>query len=211
MPEHQPSPSKAELRRSLLQQRNNLTPLQQQQAALAVCGIITTQAWFQAAKHIAFYFPIAMELDPLPIMRTALAQQKKCYLPVITTLGDHNQQNQNHLLFVPCNTDTQLVANKFNILEPAPMEHKLALPLAELDIIFLPLVGFDQHGNRLGMGAGYYDATLTSLRSGVTHAPQLIGLAYTFQAVARIPCDPWDITIDGVVTETGFTCLSAAV
>ena len=65
----------------------------------------------------------------------------------------------------------------------------------ELDIIFLPLVGWDEFGNRLGMGGGFYDRTLAGVRQ-----PLLVGLAHDCQRAERVPREAWDISMDFVAT-----------
>jgi 5-formyltetrahydrofolate cyclo-ligase len=93
--------------------------------------------------------------------------------------------------------------NRFGIAEPQGTE---VLAARWLDVVFLPLVGFDRRGVRLGMGGGFYDRAFAfrQLRS-VWHAPRLIGLAYAFQEVANIRAAAHDVLLDAVVTEEGFT------
>lgn len=85
--------------------------------------------------------------------------------------------------------------NRFGILESH--RHPL-LRATQMDALLIPLVGFDAHGNRLGMGAGYYDRSLADLRHP---RPLLIGVAFSDQQVKRLPTDPWDIPLDYVVTD----------
>jgi 5-formyltetrahydrofolate cyclo-ligase len=69
-------------------------------------------------------------------------------------------------------------------------------------VLFVPLVAFDAQGNRLGMGGGYYDSSLAYLRMRRTfRKPKLIGVAYDFQRVAALPCEPWDVPLDAVLTD----------
>jgi 5-formyltetrahydrofolate cyclo-ligase len=69
----------------------------------------------------------------------------------------------------------------------------------------VPLVGFDADGNRLGMGAGFYDRHFAFLRHRrAWHRPLLIGLAFERQRVARLPAAAHDVPLWGVVTERGF-------
>jgi 5-formyltetrahydrofolate cyclo-ligase len=71
-----------------------------------------------------------------------------------------------------------------------------------LDVVFLPLVGFDACGVRLGMGGGYYDRAFAFRRwRAVWHAPRLIGLAYSFQQVEGLTAAAHDVRLDAVVTE----------
>ncbi len=71
------------------------------------------------------------------------------------------------------------------------------------ELIFVPLLGFDRTGARLGQGGGYYDRTLAALRAD--GAPvRAIGLAYSGQEVASVPTDAFDQRLDGVLTETAY-------
>ena len=73
----------------------------------------------------------------------------------------------------------------------------------------MPLVGFDRHGNRLGMGGGYYDRTLSFMSMKKSPAPQLVGLSYSFQELPKIVAQDWDIPLDYVVTEKEIICAKA--
>jgi 5-formyltetrahydrofolate cyclo-ligase len=74
-----------------------------------------------------------------------------------------------------------------------------------LDMLIVPLVGFDGRGRRLGMGGGFYDATLAFLRRRrIWKKPYLIGLAFECQRVTEIPSEPWDIRLNAILTEKEF-------
>jgi len=79
------------------------------------------------------------------------------------------------------------------------------IPVRHLDSILVPLVGFDRHGHRLGMGAGFYDRALHPRldRTQPFRRPRLIGIAYSMQQVDRLEPAPWDVALDLVVTERG--------
>ena len=66
------------------------------------------------------------------------------------------------------------------------------------DIVVTPLLGFDCDLQRLGQGGGFYDRAL----AGRTDAKK-IGFGWAIQQLPAIPCDPWDIVLDMVVTERG--------
>jgi len=79
------------------------------------------------------------------------------------------------------------------------------IPLSNIDLLLMPLVGWDESGNRLGMGAGYYDRALEPLSQ--SDAPIRTGVAYQLQKVPGVPDDPWDIRLHMLLTETGlFIC-----
>ncbi|HID00312.1 MAG TPA: 5-formyltetrahydrofolate cyclo-ligase [Piscirickettsiaceae bacterium] len=69
-------------------------------------------------------------------------------------------------------------------------------------LVITPLVAFDANGSRLGMGGGFYDRTFACKRNG-RHKPLLIGWAHACQEVAHLPRQPWDVPLDGVITEAG--------
>ena len=119
------------------------------------------------------------------------------YWPVITgqslRFGLLQSQREDQLQLSP------LKANRFGIAEPDLPASQL-LPATRLDIIVVPLVAFDGHGNRLGMGGGFYDRSLAD-SSG--HSPLLIGYAHDLQQVNQLPARPWDKKLHAVVTESG--------
>jgi 5-formyltetrahydrofolate cyclo-ligase len=87
--------------------------------------------------------------------------------------------------------------NRYQIPEPPTTAERCTA--ADLDVIFLPLVGWDVHGGRLGMGGGYYDRTLSEKRG-----PVLVGLAHQCQQVAQIPQEKWDIVLDYIATDAAL-------
>jgi 5-formyltetrahydrofolate cyclo-ligase len=75
-----------------------------------------------------------------------------------------------------------------------------------LDIILLPLVGFDRSGNRIGMGGGYYDRTLAFVAAGNRPAPTLVGLAHSSQEVSSVSTQKWDIPVNQIITDREIIC-----
>jgi 5-formyltetrahydrofolate cyclo-ligase len=105
------------------------------------------------------------------------------------------------LWFIEHREGERLTRNRFGIPEPALRHRRIALPWA-LDLILVPLVGFDVQCRRLGMGGGFYDRTLAYLRQRrYWRRPRLVGLAHECQRVERLDSRPWDVPLDMVVTE----------
>ncbi len=74
-----------------------------------------------------------------------------------------------------------------------------------MDLVLIPLVGFDADGNRLGMGAGFYDRTFAFLQQNKRPTkPYLLGIAYEIQKIDQIIAETWDVRLDGIVTEKNF-------
>jgi 5-formyltetrahydrofolate cyclo-ligase len=98
----------------------------------------------------------------------------------------------------------RLQENRFGI--PEPCVPARALVRAQLlDLILVPLVAFDASGNRLGMGGGYYDRSLAFVAQRQHwRKPHVVGLAYEFQRVARMPANAWDVPLAAVVTNRSW-------
>jgi 5-formyltetrahydrofolate cyclo-ligase len=95
-----------------------------------------------------------------------------------------------------------LEPNLYGISEPRPIE--LIDPRA-LDLVLTPLVAFDDNGNRIGVGAGYYDRCFAFLRlRRHWFKPKLVGTAYGLQRIGPVDPNPWDVPLWGAVTENGF-------
>lgn len=182
---------RSEVRSRLRQQRRALSRAARACCARQVARRLAASPLFRAARRIAVYLPHDGELDPTPLLRRAWACGKTCYLPVL-----HGKR----LVFAAYRKGDGLRRNRFGIPEPVLPALKRVGAVA-LDLILVPLVAFDAQGNRLGMGAGFYDRTLAA-RARRTHwrRPRLIGVAYDFQQVAKLAPAPWDVPLDSVVT-----------
>lgn len=191
-----------ELRTSLRQKRRALTPSQQQVAATSLLEHVTQQPWFVTGRRFAFFIASDGEIDPGPLLSLALAAGKSCFLPVLHPL------RLNRLHFARYTPDTPLSPNRFGIPEP-PLKRNVLAPAWSLDAIFMPLVGFDRQGHRLGMGGGFYDRTLAFTRHWPRAVPRLVGLAHHIQEVASLPAQPWDIPLHAIVTDRGVISCAA--
>lgn len=135
---------------------------------------------FIAAKKIGIYLSYRNEVDTWQIVDKYL-NKKEIYVPVV------DGKEMNFVLF-----DNKLEKNKYQIYEPI---NKQVVDKEELDLIIVPLVGFDKDNYRLGYGGGYYDRYLTSY-TGYT-----IGLAYSFQFIDNYQKENFDIPLDQIITD----------
>lgn len=187
--------NKAQLRKELLTQRRALTLEQQQSAAQSAATIFTAHPLFKKSHHIATYVSRDAEFGSMPIIQEIWRAQKNCYLPALSTT------QEKFLNFIKFESNDVLQPNRYKILEPS---HSTIIPAEQLDLVLIPLVGFDLQGHRLGMGGGYYDRTFEFLTSNPAKKPLLIGLAYEAQCVDALPSDKWDVPLNGVLTEKGI-------
>ena len=186
---------KTELRRSLRSRRNALPPEDQRLAAERLASNLAGVRLFLTSRRIACYLPNDGEIDTAPLIEQIRRRRKTCFLPVLSRLS------HDRLWFAATEPKTPLAANRFGIPEPVVKSRDL-IRAQELDLILMPLVGFDDQGNRLGMGGGFYDRSLEFLRHrNCWRKPHLLGIAYDFQRVNGLTPDSWDIPLAGVVTD----------
>ncbi len=110
------------------------------------------------------------------------------------------------MAFAPYGEHTRMKKNCFGILEPV-FQKKQLKTAKQIDLILAPLVGFDELGNRIGMGGGFYDRALAHLKSAKNRPlkPKFIGIAHELQNVQKLKSYAWDITLDAIVTERRFS------
>ncbi|MDC0663204.1 5-formyltetrahydrofolate cyclo-ligase [Marinobacter sp. SS21] len=191
---HPERSSRAHIRSALRNRRRSLTAAEQRSAAKRLSVLLMTSPSLYRARHIGIYLPNDGEIDPGPFIAAARDRGVQFYLPIL-----HPYQH-GRMLFGHYSPHSRLVNNRFGIPEPS-LAHERIRPAWSLDAVLLPLVGFDLEGGRLGMGGGFYDRTFAFVRRTPRLAPKLIGLAHEIQRVVRLPIEPWDIPLQGIVTD----------
>ena len=184
------------LRRTLRHARNALSQHEQQRAAEQLCHQAIALPAFSHAKKVAAYLPNDGEISLEPLIKVCRTRDIRVNLPVLHPFS------KTHLLFLNYSETAPLTANRFGIPEPV-LDATQVCPVSQLDIILMPLVGFDARGNRLGMGGGFYDRTLAHIQSLPT-PPLLIGTAHDCQEVPALPVEEWDVPLDGILTPSRY-------
>lgn len=186
--------SRDQIRQALRTKRHSLNSKQQAEAAIHLLRLILKLPQFLKAKRVAIYLASDSEMDLTALAHQCWSMGKEVYLPVI-----HNIKSR-ELWFIRYEPDTPLIPNKYKILEPNPRTNqKLAAHL--LDMVFLPLVGFDQQCHRLGMGGGFYDTAFAFKKQKTKSKPLLVGVAHECQKIAELPQAEWDVSLDWVVSD----------
>ena len=193
-----PTEPPASLRRRLRAARRGLGDPRQRAHAVAAAAQLARLPGLRKARRIALYCPADGELDPRPLISQWPRSGRRWYLPVLHPF------RPGKLWFARYRPVDPTRANRFGIPEPLRRGRQLCSPHA-LDLVLLPLVGFDADCNRIGMGGGFYDRSFAFLlRRRQWHRPRLIGLAHECQRVDAIERRPWDVPLDAVVTERGI-------
>jgi len=180
------------LRKTLRARRRNVSSIERARAAQLVARNVDRHVHLRPGWRIAIYLSLPSELDTAPLIELARDRHCTVYVPRI----DRHSLGRK-MRFVELTGPQR--RNRLGIHEP---EGSHTIGAKWLDVVFLPLVGFDARGVRLGMGGGYYDRAFAFRRWRIAwHAPRLIGLAYSFQQVESLTAAAHDVRLDAVITE----------
>ncbi len=164
------------LRKELRARRRAIPAEVRAEAARRVALNVRRRFPLHPGQRIALYSPLSEELDITPLAELVRRHGGQVYLPRLV------DRRKRRMRFVAARGP--LARNRLGILEPAAAE---SIPVRGLDLVFLPLVGFDAAGMRLGMGAGYYDRAFSFLRlRRGWRRPKLIGVAFAAQRVPAL-------------------------
>ena len=179
---------KGDIRRRMLELREQLGNGEVRQAGEAVTLRLTRTDFYQKANCLSCYVSVKNEVDTHTLIRFAIDDGKRVAVPVLTS-----QKGQ--MIHREVDSLENLEPNPLGLLEPSEGAGAPVLPEA-FDLIVVPVVAFDRKGYRIGFGGGYYDRFLAG-----TSALK-VGLAYDFQRLDEVPSGPHDQRLDRVLTET---------
>jgi 5-formyltetrahydrofolate cyclo-ligase len=194
----QPTAEVRDARRRLRRLRAAVAGEERLAAGRAICRTLERLPVFRRGARVALYLPMRGEVDVRPSLLSAWRRGITVFVPRIVN------RRRGRMNFVPWSPGAAERRNSYGIAEPVARDGERVRPL-ELDLVLMPVVGFDREGNRLGMGAGYYDRALRHRRDTARswRRPRLVGLAFACQEVESIASSPWDVALDVVVTERG--------
>ncbi|WP_342146946.1 5-formyltetrahydrofolate cyclo-ligase [Rickettsiella endosymbiont of Aleochara curtula] len=179
-------------RKKLQQQRAKITVSEQKKVSSIITEQLSHHPLFLQSQTIASYIAIQQEIDPSTLIQKAWQNKQTCYLPIL-----QGQQ----LIFCAYESQTVLKKNHFNIPEP-PLSSNACIAKKDIDLVLVPLVGFTEKGQRLGMGAGFYDRSFAFLLNCPRPTrPFLLGLAYEWQKLSTFTEKNWDVPLNAVITE----------
>ncbi len=180
--------SKRTLRGSATSRRDSLLSTDCLTLSQSVQSRVLESSWYHNASAIALYSAVQNEVCTDDIRDDALRVGKRLFYPRLTKSYDGD--------FVLVQSIDDMIAGPSGIPEPsgkeilnARIEHGL--------LILVPGISFDREGNRLGRGKGWYDRMLHRIGANAIS----VGLAYEFQIVDQIPVEPWDQSVNYIVTE----------
>jgi len=179
-----------QLRQELREARRALPASERITAASTLADHLLALPFAPQSGYVAGYWAMDGEIA-LHAWQLRLPRACVYCLPVLC--------DDQRLRFAPWQPGNALVSNRFGIPEPDLAPSSL-LEAEALSLVIMPLVGFDERGNRLGMGGGWYDRSF-AFRHERTAPPYLVGAAFAMQQVPSFAAEAWDVRLDAVCTE----------
>ena len=171
---------KNQMRELLTQKRRLLTKEQILEQSALIISQLEQLPCFQSAKTVLLYYPMHNEVNLLPLIKK-YKKEKTFLFPVV---------QRKLMTACPYESNAKMHRGKYNIPEPTTPPYR-----GEIDLILVPGVAFDLQGNRLGRGGGYYDRFIKSQ----PHTTTLVGVAYAFQLVDKVPANRHDQKMHHVI------------
>jgi 5-formyltetrahydrofolate cyclo-ligase len=184
--------ARADLRRELRRRRAALPPGVRARAAESIARHAARTGWLRPGRAIGLYFSVGSETDTAPLRRRAAHRGCEVYLPRITSHA------ASRMVF--WRDRGRYRPNRLAIPEPLTGPARAA---RRLDVVFVPLSGFNAAGYRLGTGGGYYDRMFAFRRHSALRRPLLVGIAFDCQRADFTP-QAHDVPLDLLITETGI-------
>ena len=180
------------LRQHMRLLRRSLSESQQFSAGQQLAEHAVLFSSLEQSQHIAAFLSMDGEINTRPLIARLWHLGKRVYLPRIDPTAPAQ------LLFQRYTPHTTLVRHPLGMLEPEenPAE---CIAFAALDVVIVPLVAFDSHGQRLGMGGGFYDRLLANWQATSVFP---VGVAHDCQHQEQLPIEPWDVPLPAVITPT---------
>ena len=176
--------NKQQQRQALRNQRKNLSVSFRKQASCQICGRLN--AYLLRHRKIAVYRAVASEVDLSVFIQAALKKKMQIFEPVI-------DKNSRRLWFVEWGRKNKANRRKYRIEDMA--------------VAFIPLIGIDKNGFRLGQGGGFYDSSLSFAKH---NKPHTVGIGFACQMVEEVAREEHDLALNQFVCEDGIFDFQAA-
>lgn len=181
---------KKAIRLEVLSRRDSLTPAVRSVIAKKLVNYIDALTAQISGNIIAGFWPIRSEIDPRPLMNALRDKGYSLALPAII--------DKEEMIFRTFDDEADLIEMGFGTLGPSAN-----CSVVEPSALLVPLAAFDNCGNRIGYGAGYYDRAITKMIAR-RNKPDLIGLGFDCQQVQSIAAEPHDQPLAMMLTESGL-------
>ncbi len=151
------------------------------------CALLNEEKVLETETILA-YFPLPDEVDITPVIDALVSQGKTVLLPKVVS--------ETNMIICEYTSEADLQEGSYGILEPMGEEF---YEYQKIKTALIPGMAFDNKGNRLGRGKGYYDRFLADMKAKTGRLPYLIGIAFPFQIIRDIQTDMHDKCMDKVI------------
>jgi len=179
---------KKDLRKKLTERRNLINRNKTLDFNKDVFYELTEKINLNKVDCVGSFMSIRSEISTNKLNKAILDIKKKLAFPTI-------KKNSETLIFKTFNSDKNFKLGKFNIPEPTN-DNKEIIP----QLFFVPCLGFDLRGFRIGYGGGFYDKTFANLKK-LNLVFYTVGFAYDEQKQNKLPVEKLDYKLDFVLTE----------
>lgn len=189
---------KPQIRKWLRQRRQTLNQSERKQAEQATNRYL--KKMIKRNQRIAVYWAYGSELKLDMLIQAAQKRKAQLYLPYI-------EARCLRLWFTPYPKQKSTKSKSSPIKHPKsgiriPQFHGKKIRAEHLHTLFIPIVGIDRHGIRLGQGGGYYDSTLAACKH--KRLPKTVAVAFACQTVDTLPSESHDIAVQKLICEFGI-------
>lgn len=182
---------KASIRKELFARRDAIPPEVRRAKNRMIRERLSALDEFKNARTIFFFASFRTEVDTIELIKISFSEGKRVVLPKV--------DKEKHMLVIyEIKSIDELKPEYMGIPEPAVLSDDRKVNINDVDIVIIPGAAFDEAGNRIGYGAGYYDMLLSSLTRNIP----IIAPAYEEQVTDSIPAEPHDIKVSIIVTDS---------
>ena len=179
---------KKKLRKILTQKRSLIKKNSKKEFSLQVFNKLIESINFDEIKYVASFISIRSEISTNQLNEKIIELKRTLSFPVI-------QKNSQELIFKKFLSNENFKLGKYDIPEPIS-ENKEILP----QLFFVPCLGFDLNGYRVGYGGGFYDKTFAKFKR-LNLKFYTVGFSFDDQKQKEIPRENFDYKLDFVLTE----------
>jgi 5-formyltetrahydrofolate cyclo-ligase len=191
--------AKNAIRQDIIQKRKELGDLEKNEKSLAISKRLFGIDEFKKSKVVFCFLSTFFEVQTEKIIRESLRLGKQVLVPLLDPEGENLQASR-----IP-SMDIDFIIGKYGIKQPT-LKLIDIVAFSNIDFVVVPGLAFDNIGNRIGYGAGFYDKFFKKISSGVTR----VAVSYDFQLLNLVPHSDLDEPVHFLITETkALRCLDS--
>lgn len=178
---------KSEIRKKYKALRNDLLLSQVDELSVSIANqVLKLPIWEHTFYHLFLSIEEQKEVNTDYILSILSGKDKN----VVISKSDFETGAMTHFLLTD---NTKIKKNTYNIPEPVD---GIVIASNTIEVVFIPLLGFDEAGNRVGYGKGFYDRFLADCK------PETIKIGLSFFEAEDLITDVYesDVTLDYCVT-----------